>query len=67
MRKFIKKHIKKIAIAISVTIFGLGTLKFTKDKTETTLEYNVKKDRVAVDGVFVFSDTGMVKLDSTIK
>ncbi len=33
MRKFIKKHIKKIAIAISVTIFGLGTLKFTKDKT----------------------------------
>ena len=66
MRKFIKKHIKKIAIAISVTIFGLGTIKFAKDKTETILEYNIQKDSIAVDGVFVFSDTGIVKLD-TIK
>lgn len=57
-----KKIIKRIAIAISITILGIGTIKFAKDKQTTTIEYNSKKDSVAVDGVYVKIDS--LKIDS---
>jgi hypothetical protein len=58
----VKKIIKRIAIAISITILGIGTIKFAKDKQTTTIEYNSKKDSVAVDGVYVKIDS--LKIDS---
>jgi hypothetical protein len=31
----IKRHFKKIVVAISITLFGLGIISFHKEKTET--------------------------------
>lgn len=59
-----KKHIKKIVVAIGLTIFGLGVIKYAKEKTEVTIEVPVMQDSLAIiDGVYVDS----VILDSNGK
>lgn len=49
-----KKHIKKIAIGVGITIFGIGIIKYTKTKEEVSIEVPVQDSIVAIqDGVVV--------------
>ncbi len=44
-----KITIKKVLIGAAITIFGLGILKFNKEKTEIVIETNGLKDTLLVD------------------
>ena len=44
-----KITIKKVLVGAVITIFGLGILKYNKEKTEIVIETNDLKDTLLVD------------------
>ena len=57
-----KITIKKVLVGAAITIFGLGILKFNKEKTEIVIESNDFRDSLLIDSFP--SDT--VNIDSLL-